>query len=191
MTPKAGTTGSDWPATWSPQGSALTKGPGVALNDEGEVEVYLGITTMGQGHETVMAQICADSLGVPFEEVRVYHGSTDYLPASVGTFGSRASVMAGSAIHLTCQTLKAKILAVAAGYLDTEPSTLDLRQGRVVRVDGTPGGETLTLAAGCPACRGRPPIRQPETALEATEYFRGGGVDLRLWQPRRSRCRRP
>ena len=93
----------------------------MALNDAGEVEVYLGITTMGQGHETVMAQICADSLGAPIEEVRVYHGSTDYLPASVGTFGSRASVMASNAIHLTCQTLKAKILAVAAGYLDTEP----------------------------------------------------------------------
>ena len=155
-----------------PTGFGPYEGARVALNDAGEVEVYLGITTMGQGHETVMAQICADSLGVPIEEVRVYHGSTDYLPASVGTFGSRASVMAGSAIHLTCQTLKAKILAVAAGYLDTEPSALDLRQGRVFRVDGPPGGETLTLRRVVQLAEAGRQFDSPEPPLEATEYFR-------------------
>ena len=155
-----------------PTGFGPYEGARVALNDAGEVEVYLGITTMGQGHETVMAQICADSLGAPIEEVRVYHGSTDYLPASVGTFGSRASVMAGNAIHLTCQTLKAKILAVAAGYLDTEPSSLDLRQGRVFRVDGPPGGETLTLRRVVQLAEAGRQFDSPETALEATEYFR-------------------
>ena len=92
---------------------------------------------MGQGHETVMAQICADSLGAPIEDVTIYHGSTDYIPASIGTFGSRASVMAGSAIHLSCQTLRARILSLAASYMDTQPEALDLRHGVVTFNDAS------------------------------------------------------
>ena len=155
-----------------PTGFGPFEGARVLVNDEGVTEVYLGTTTMGQGHETVMAQICADSLGVPIDDVQVFHGSTDYLPASIGTFGSRASVMAGSAIHLSCQTLKARILTVAASYLDTEASNLDLQAGLVVHNDGSTNAEPLTLRQVYELAETGRQFDDPETALEATEYFR-------------------
>ena len=160
-----------------PTGFGPFEGARVLVTPEGNVEVYLGTTTMGQGHETVMAQICADSLSVPMEDVRIYHGSTDYIPASIGTFGSRASVMAGSAIHLSCQTLRARILSLAASYLDTQPEALDLRHGVVAAKDGGADGRTLTLQQVAALAESQQRFDDPstgsgETGLDATEYFR-------------------
>lgn len=160
-----------------PTGFGPYEGAKVLVTGDGGVEVYLGTTTMGQGHETVMAQVCADSLGVPMDDVRIFHGSTDYIPASIGTFGSRASVMAGSAIHLSCQTLRARILSLSASYLDTTPETLDLRNG-VVTVRDEPGGArqlTLQQVATLAESQRRfddAPADSGDTSLEATEYFR-------------------
>ena len=160
-----------------PTGFGPFEGARVLVNETGGVEVYLGTATMGQGHETVMAQVCADSLSVPMEDVRIFHGSTDYIPASIGTFGSRGAVMIGSAIHLSCQTLKARILALSASYLDTEPEALDLRHGVVVVGDGQGDQRTLTLQQVAELAESErrfddPATGRGETALEATEYFR-------------------
>ena len=155
-----------------PTGFGPFEGARVLVTPEGQVEVYLGITTMGQGHETVMAQICADSLSVPMEDVRIFHGSTDYIPASIGTFGSRASVMAGSAIHMSCQTLRARILSLAASYMDTQPESLDLRHGLVTLRDGGADGRTLTLQQVAELAESQQRFDDPDTALDATEYFR-------------------
>ena len=154
-----------------PTGFGPYEGARVLVTDSGGVEVYLGIATMGQGHETVMAQICADSLSVPIEDVSIFHGSTDYLPASIGTFGSRASVMAGSAIHLSCQTLRARILSLAASYLDTAPEVLDLRHGVIVVRDGPGDQRQLTLPQVAALAESQRQFDDPETALDATEYF--------------------
>ena len=159
-----------------PTGFGPFEGARALVNQSGGVDVYLGIATMGQGHETVMAQICADSLGVPIDAVRVFHGSTDYLPASIGTFGSRASVMAGSAIHLACQTLKARILALSASYLDTAPEALELRSGVVAYKDAAPGQPSLSLAQVASLAESQRQFDAPggenDHPLEATEYFR-------------------
>ena len=155
-----------------PTGFGPFEGARVLVTPEGGVEVYLGITTMGQGHETVMAQICADSLSVPMQDVRIFHGSTDYIPASIGTFGSRASVMAGSAIHLSCQTLRARILSLAASYLDTQPEALDLRHGVVVAKDAPANAGQLTLQQVAALAESQQRFDDPDTALDATEYFR-------------------
>ena len=160
-----------------PTGFGPFEGARVLVTPDGDVEVYLGITTMGQGHETVLAQICADSLSVPFDDVRIFHGSTDYIPASIGTFGSRATVMAGSAIHMSCQTLRARILSLAASYLDTVPEALDLRHGVVVLKDDPGSGRDLTLRQVAELAETQRRFDDPstgsgETALDATEYFR-------------------
>ena len=160
-----------------PTGFGPFEGARVLVTPQGGVEVYLGTATMGQGHETVMAQVCADSLSVPIEDVSIFHGSTDYIPASIGTFGSRASVMAGSAIHLSCQTLRARILSLAASYLDTVPEALDLRHGVVVVGDDPNGGRELTLQQVAELAETQRRFDDPstgsgETALDATEYFR-------------------
>src|SRR5215470_2832599 len=106
------------------------EGARVVIHSARQITVSLGITTMGQGHETTMAQICADGLGVPIESISVLHGSTDLMPYGVGTFGSRGTVMAGNAVHLACEKLREKILALAGRSLQREASRLEFRDGQ-------------------------------------------------------------
>ena len=155
-----------------PTGFGPYEGARIAATKDGLVEVYLGITTLGQGHETVMAQICADSLGVPMEQVRIFHGNTDYLPVSIGTFGSRATVMAGSAIHLASQSLQAKMLSIAAGYMDTETTSLEFSNGRVTRKAAGESADELDVAQIVALAESGAEVDGYETPVEATEYFK-------------------
>jgi carbon-monoxide dehydrogenase large subunit len=107
------------------------EGARVVIHGAKYIAVYLGIATMGQGHETTMAQICADGLGVPIERISVLHGSTDLMPYGVGTFGSRGTVMAGNAVHLACQKLREKLLALAGRYLQRDAAGLEFRDAQV------------------------------------------------------------
>ena len=155
-----------------PTGFGPYEGARIAATKDGLVEVYLGITTLGQGHETVMAQICADSLGVPMEQVRIFHGNTDYLPVSIGTFGSRATVMAGNAIHLASQSLQAKMLSIAAGYMDTETTSLEFSNGRVTRKAAGESADELDVAQIVALAESGAEVDGDETPVEATEYFK-------------------
>ena len=66
------------------------------LNDDGSVSVFVGSSAVGQGLETAFAQITADALELPLEQIRgVFHGSTDYVAEGYGTYGSRTVVMGG------------------------------------------------------------------------------------------------
>ena len=75
----------------------------IVIERDGSFAVYVGSSGIGQGVETVMSQIAADALDVPIEKVTVYHGSTTYLPEGYGSYGSRATVMGGSAIVATAE----------------------------------------------------------------------------------------
>ena len=150
-------------------GLGPSEGARVAVTGPESVAVYLGIATLGQGHETVMAQICADGLGVPMEWITVFHGSTDLMPYGGGTYSSRGTVMAGNAVHLTAAALKEKLLQLAARRLETEPGGLELRSG-LVHAAGTDRallglGELLEMTRPGKVPGGGAP------GLEATEYF--------------------
>lgn len=150
----------------------LGEGARVAITGPGQVAVYLGIATMGQGHETVMAQICADGLGVPIDSIAVYHGSTDLVAIGGGTYASRGTTLAGNAVFGAAQQLRDRVLAVSAAYLDVDPSELELSQGMVHRKD-SPGGDTNldlgeVLALAAPGSR----YNLGENGLEADYYFR-------------------
>ena len=112
-------------------GLGPSEGARIAIAGPESVAVYLGIATLGQGHETVMAQICADALGVPIEWITVFHGSTDLMPWGGGTYSSRGTVMAGNAVHLTAQALKGRLLQVASQRLETDPAGLEFHSGKV------------------------------------------------------------
>ena len=118
------------------------EGARVVVTGAREVAVYLGIATLGQGHETIMAQICADGLGVPLEYVSVYHGTTDYMPYGGGTHASRCTVMAGSATYGAAQRLRERILSIAGAYLDVPADELQFG-GAVVSRRGSASGEVL------------------------------------------------
>ena len=71
----------------------------LAVNDDGTISVYLGTTSVGQGVETIFAQIAADALEIPIDRIRhVYHGSTGYVSDGYGAYHSRSTVMGGSAL---------------------------------------------------------------------------------------------
>ena len=139
---------------------------------QAEVAVYLGIATMGQGHETIFAQICADGLDVPMESITVSHGSTDLTSYGGGTYASRGTTLAGNAVYGAAQKLRERVLAVSAGYLDVDPSELMLAGGVVRRVDDPEGaGITLTLAEALRLAAPASRYNLGEAGLEASHYF--------------------
>ena len=113
------------------------EGAHIHIETSGKVKVATGLTTQGQGHQTAFAQIVADELGVPFENVEVVTGDTRRMPYAVGTFASRAAVMSGSAIHLAAKRTKEKALRIAADALEADVDDLEIVAGQV-RVKGAP-----------------------------------------------------
>src|SRR5262249_56214224 len=103
-------------------------------------EVGAGGGWVGQGVETVVAQICADALGVDYRRVRVVHGRTDRIAFGMGAFASRVTVMTGEATRLAAVEVRAKAIEVAAELLQQAPEELDVVDGKVVRKDVHKGG---------------------------------------------------
>jgi carbon-monoxide dehydrogenase large subunit len=85
----------------------------VSIEPDGSVTVHVGSSVLGQGLETTLAQVAADTLGLPFERVRILHGSTTYVREGFGTFASRSMVVGGSAVLDGCNNLIAAIRAAA------------------------------------------------------------------------------
>jgi CO/xanthine dehydrogenase Mo-binding subunit len=105
----------------------------VELNSAGKVVVHAGSASVGQGVDTVLAQICADGFGVGFEDVAaVHHGDTDDVPYGMGAFGSRATAMAGAAVMQAATVLRERVLETAGEMLEAAPEDLDIADGRVV-----------------------------------------------------------
>ena len=147
------------------------EGARVAVAGPDQVAVYLGVATLGQGHETVMAQICADGLGVPLDYVTVYHGNTDFMPYGGGTSASRVTTLGGNAVYGAAQQVREKILRLSAQYLDVQPDALEFAQGQVYRIGGETREPVLTLGEALALARPASPYAQGEAGLEATYYF--------------------
>jgi len=113
----------------------------LVLEPDGSLSVYLGSSSVGQGLETVMAQIAADATEVPYEKIRVLHGSTSHVKEGYGSYHSRATVMGGSAILLAAEKLKQSIKASAAKRLGcaAEAVVLDGEHARA-------GNRSMTFA---------------------------------------------
>ncbi|MBM6591491.1 aerobic carbon-monoxide dehydrogenase large subunit [Brevibacterium sp. RIT 803] len=126
-------------------GAGPYEGGHIEVESSGRVNVWTGLTTHGQAHATVFAQIVADALGVPIDTVHVATGDTRKLPYSVGTWGSRGAVMAGNALHLTAQKVKAKALTIAGESLEADPEDLEIIDG-IISVKGDPSA-AMPLAA--------------------------------------------
>src|SRR4051812_38042214 len=122
------------------------EGAHVHVETTGKVKVATGLTTQGQGHATVFAQLVADELGVRLEDVEVVTGDTRRMPYAVGTFASRAAVMSGSAIHLAAKRAREKALRIAAEALEASVDDLEIADG-VVTVRGTEASIDLGTVA--------------------------------------------
>jgi carbon-monoxide dehydrogenase large subunit len=113
-------------------------GARISVDTSGVVEVVTGGASVGQGFETVMAQICAEALGVDYRRVRVVHGQTDRIAHGIGAHAARATVLTGNAVHATAVKLRALALGYAAELLQTPAAALDIVDG-VVQKRGAPG----------------------------------------------------
>jgi aerobic carbon-monoxide dehydrogenase large subunit len=107
----------------------------VTVDTSGAVEVVTGAASVGQGVETVIAQICADALGVDYARIRVVHGQTDRIEFGMGAFASRVTVMTGEATRRAAAAVRAKAIEVAAEVMQAPPAALDVIDGAVVRTD--------------------------------------------------------
>ena len=116
----------------------------VSVETTGAVEVVTGGSSLGQGFQTVIAQICADALGVDYRRVRVVKGRTDRIEHGIGAHASRATVMTGSATSVAALAVRAKAIEVAAELLQAPADTLDVVNGEVVRI-GSDIGPSLGL----------------------------------------------
>ena len=96
----------------------------IVLDGEGRIEIVTGAASIGQGIETVMAQICADALGARFESITVTHGQTDRIARGMGAFASRVTVMTGSAVFLAAGKLRAALLDHAGRLLQAAADDL-------------------------------------------------------------------
>jgi len=116
----------------------------VEIKPDGIVEVITGVASIGQGVETVIAQICADALGVDYATIRVIHGQTDRIARGMGAFASRVTVMCGEATRLAATKLRAQVLLAAAELMQTNADALNIVNGEIVR--GTAPGPSMPLA---------------------------------------------
>jgi aerobic carbon-monoxide dehydrogenase large subunit len=116
----------------------------VELNDKGEVMVYTGSASVGQGVETILAQVCASHLGLPYERITVVHGDTDVIPEGMGAFGSRATMLGGSAVMRASEQIRKGLLDAAAEQLEAAPDDLMLTPAGV-SVVGAPS-RTVSLS---------------------------------------------
>jgi carbon-monoxide dehydrogenase large subunit len=108
----------------------------VKVEPTGKVTVLSGTSPHGQGEETTFAQIAADVLGIPFDDVTVYHGDTFQVPMGIGTFGSRTTAVGGTAIHNAAIQIKKKMAKIAAHKLGVKPGELIFSEGKIHTRDG-------------------------------------------------------
>jgi 4-hydroxybenzoyl-CoA reductase alpha subunit len=98
---------------------------------DGNVTLITGSADIGQGSDSILAQIAAEELGIPYEHILVLAGDTEMAPLDYGTYGSRVTMMAGNATLSAAADLKQKIIKAVAGRLEVNPEDVYLRNGFV------------------------------------------------------------
>ena len=109
----------------------------VRVHPTGKVTVFTGSHSHGQGHETTFAQLAADELGLPVEDIEIVHGDTGRVPFGMGTYGSRSGAVGGTAIHMSIEKIKEKAKRIAAHLLEAAPEDIEFEGGKLF-VRGSP-----------------------------------------------------
>jgi carbon-monoxide dehydrogenase large subunit len=148
------------------------EGATVRISPRGRIIVSTGAASQGQGHQTVLAQIAADALGVGMDDVTVEAADSAKFPLGISTIASRVAVTAGSSVEMAAQQVRAKALKVASHLLEAAETDLEIDNG-VVFVTGAPDVK-VTLATIAQSLAGTAGMRLPggiEPDLAATAYF--------------------
>jgi len=138
----------------------------VRVHPDGSVQVYAGTHSQGQGHATTYAQLVADELGVPYEDVAVGEGDTDQVPQGTGTFGSRSTVVGGNAVAASAREVADQLREAAASELEAAPEDVVVADGEC-HVKGAPA-RSVSVAEVAEASYGS---GGPDPGLEATTFY--------------------
>jgi len=111
-------------------GLGMADGAEVRVHPTGKAVVRLSVQTQGQGHETTFAQIVAEQLGIPPEDIDVVHGDTDNTPFGLGTYGSRSTPVSGAAVAVAANRVRDKARLIAAAMLEASPDDLEWEKGK-------------------------------------------------------------
>ena len=149
---------------------------GIKMFDSAEIRVHptgsaivrIGVQTQGQGHETTFAQIVAEELGLPVENIAVEHGDTDTAPYGLGTYASRSTPTAGAATAVAARKIREKARHIAAHVLEVSADDLEWRDHRF-EVKGSPG-KTISMQEIAFAAYTNHP-QGMEAGLEAVDYY--------------------
>jgi aerobic carbon-monoxide dehydrogenase large subunit len=142
----------------------------VKVDDRGHVEVLIGVSASGQGHETVFAQVCAEYLGAAFDDIRVRGGDTALVPFGYGTGASRVAVNTGNAVAVAAADVKVKACRVAARLLECAPDDVRLEEGRAFVV-GAPGRAIPLAQVARVALTDRGLVELGGPGLWATKFY--------------------
>ncbi len=121
-------------------GLGMNDGASLRVSPTGTAQLAISVQTQGQGHETTFAQIVAEELGIPPEDVDVVHGDTDTTPYGLGTYGSRSTPVSGAATALVARKVRERARIVASAMLEAAPQDLAWEKGPPARwfVKGDP-----------------------------------------------------
>ena len=143
----------------------------VRIEPTGKVTVLTGASPHGQGQETSFAQIAADELGVDLHDVTVIHGDTGVVQYGIGTFGSRATAVGGTAVLIAIQKLKEKAAKIAAHMMQCDASAIAFEAGRYSRQAAAAAGvsEPVIPVGQAPAGALPEPSTEGKTSLTIQE----------------------
>jgi aerobic carbon-monoxide dehydrogenase large subunit len=130
-------------------GLGMNDGAELRIHPTGKAVLRISVQTQGQGHETTFAQIVAEELGIPVDDIDVVHGDTDQTPFGLGTYGSRSTPVSGAAAAVAARKIRDKAKLIAATMLEAAPEDLEWEKGRFfVRGDPEQGKTIQEVALG-------------------------------------------
>ena len=128
-------------------GLGMNDGAALRVHPTGKAQLGISVQTQGQGHETTFAQIVAEELGIPPDDVDVIHGDTDTTPYGLGTYGSRSTPVSGAATAIVARKVRDRARLVASAMLEVAPDDLAWEKGRwFVRGDPEQGATIQEIA---------------------------------------------
>ncbi|WP_255272763.1 molybdopterin cofactor-binding domain-containing protein [Actinomadura madurae] len=128
-------------------GLGMADGAELRVHPTGKAVLRISVQTQGQGHETTFAQIVAEELGMPVDDVEVVHGDTDQTPFGLGTYGSRSTPVSGAATAVVARKVRERARIVAGAMLEAAPEDLEWTPGRwIVRGDPSSGATVQEIA---------------------------------------------
>lgn len=149
----------------------LWESASVKVHPSGTVAIALGTCCHGQGHETTFAQIAADALQVPYDDITIIYGNTETSPFGFGTFGSRSAAVGGTAVMLACQKVVDKAVRRAADLLEADEEDIEQVEGGF-QVRGTPSTRMTFAELATRALMLMKPLPDGEDpGLDAVAYF--------------------